>query len=213
MKEAYILIAIIIIFVTFWFLFFDFNSGWRSTPREIIKTEKNEEDKEAINTMVTLHTNFGAISILLFTKESPITAGNFYSLAQSGFYDGTKIHRVIPGFIIQGGDPNSKSDTTALYGTGGPGYTIKDEFIEGLSNVRGTLSMANAGPSTGGSQFFINLTDNTGLDYDKEPLTSKHPVFGKVISGMDIVEAISRAETGAGDIPLSPVIIESVSVE
>ena len=143
----------------------------------------------------------------------PITTQNFLKLAQQGFYNGTKFHRVIPNFMIQGGDPNSKGDDASQYGTGGPGYTITDEFVAGLSNVRGTISMANTGaPNSGGSQFFINLVDNTGLDFDKQPLTSKHPVFGKVVSGMDVVDAIGQTPTSANDAPVTPVVIESIEV-
>jgi len=99
-----------------------------------------------------------------------------------------------------------------LWGTGGPGYAIEDEFVPGYSNVRGTISMANSGPNSGGSQFFINLVDNVNLDYDKQPLTSKHPVFGKVVAGMDIVDAIGHVATGARDVPAEPVVIEDIEV-
>ena len=144
----------------------------------------------------------------------PITAGNFIKLAEEGFYDNTKFHRVIDGFMIQGGDPNTKTEDVASYGTGGPGYAIPDEHVEGekLTNVRGTIAMANSGPNSGGSQFFINLVDNSFLDFNKEPLSSKHPVFGRVIEGMDVVDAIANVETGARDIPVEDVVIESVSV-
>ena len=115
--------------------------------------------------------------------------------------------------MIQGGDPNSKGTDTSRYGTGGPGYTIEDEFVEGLSNVRGTISMANTGqPNSGGSQFFINLVDNIGLDFDKPPQMSSHAVFGKVVSGMDIVDAVAKSPTGPGDIPIKPVIIEKILI-
>lgn len=168
---------------------------------------------EINNNMITLKTNMGDIVIELYLEEMPITAGNFQKLAEEGFYDQVKFHRVIDGFMIQSGDPNSRDDNNeAMWGTGGPGYSIEDEFVEGLSNVRGTLSMANAGPGTGGSQFFINLVDNTGLDFDKPPFTSQHPVFGKVIEGMDVVDAISRVATKERDIPEEPVIIEDVIV-
>jgi len=163
------------------------------------------------NPKIVLHTNLGNVSLELFTDKMPITAGNFLKLAKDGFYDGTKFHRVINGFMIQGGDPNSRGDNTSTYGTGGPGYAIEDEFTEDLSNVRGTISMANSGPNTGGSQFFINLKDNVNLDFDKEPLTSKHPVFGRVVSGMDVIDQIAQVQTGERDIPLKPVIIESIT--
>lgn len=166
------------------------------------------------NPIVTLKTTMGDIVLELYKDKTPITADNFIKLAQEGFYDGTKFHRVINNFMIQGGDPNSKGDNTSLYGQGGPGYNIEDEFVEGLSNVRGTISMANVGqPNSGGSQFFINLVDNTNLDFDKQPESSKHPVFGAVIEGIDVIDAIAKVQTGAGNIPLEPVVIESIVID
>ncbi len=157
-------------------------------------------------TTITLKTNKGDILIDLFTGKMPITTENFLKLARDNFYDGVKFHRVIDGFMIQGGDPLTKDDSqSARWGTGGPGYSIKDEFGEGLSNVRGTLAMANAGPNTGGSQFFINTVDNAFLD-------SKHPVFGRVTAGMEIVDTISTSATGSGDMPLEAIVIEDVIV-
>lgn len=167
------------------------------------------------NPIARFTTKYGQIDIELFADQMPITVDNFVSLAQDGFYDNTKFHRVIPGFMIQGGDPNTRDEDASLYGTGGPGYTIQDEFIAGelLTNVRGTIAMANTGqPNSGGSQFFINVADNTNLDYDKPPLTSQHPVFGRVIAGMEIVDEIEIVPTGARDIPLEPVVIESVQI-
>ena len=159
-------------------------------------------------------TNKGDITLELFMDKTPITAGNFVKLVREGFYNGTKFHRVIAGFMIQGGDPSSKGDDSSVYGTGGPGYTIQDEFVEELSNVRGTISMANIGqPNSGGSQFFINLGDNTGLDFNKEPLTSKHPVFGKVAEGMDVVDAIAQVDTDSRDVPVDPLIISEIIVD
>jgi len=114
-------------------------------------------------------------------------------------------HRVIPGFMIQGGDPTGT-------GMGGPGYKIDDEFVAGHSNIRGTIAMANSGPNSGGSQFFINLVDNSFLDYDKQPLTSKHPVFGEVVEGMDVVDAIGSVPTGVGYKPVEDVVILRASV-
>lgn len=173
-------------------------------------SKKEENTIASHNPIVVLITTKGNIEIELFVDAMPITAGNFLKLAKEGFYDGVKFHRVIKGFMIQGGDPLSRGDNTALYGTGGPGYAIADEFVKGISNVRGTISMANSGPNTGGSQFFINLVDNIGLDFDKEPFTSRHPVFGKVVFGMDVVDAIGETETGARDIPIVPVIIDTI---
>jgi cyclophilin family peptidyl-prolyl cis-trans isomerase len=135
---------------------------------------------------------------------------NFLTLARSGFYNGTRFHRVIEGFMVQGGDPLSKDPTKeALWGTGGPGYKFADEIVPELSNITGTLSMANAGPDTNGSQFFINVGNNTFLD-------GKHTVFGKVIEGMDIVLAISQVSTkdkGISDRPIEPIILEKIIVD
>ena len=149
---------------------------------------------------VNIETSFGKISFKLLPELAPETVRNFEKLAKDGFYDGTLFHRVIPGFMIQGGDPDGT-------GMGGPGYSIEDEFVKGSSNVRGTISMANSGPNSGGSQFFINVVDNTMLDWDKEPASSKHPVFGKVIEGMDVVDEISNVAKDSGDKPLEDVVI------
>jgi len=129
---------------------------------------------------VRLETNMGTIIVAL-DPNMPITAGNFETLVKNKFYDGVIFHRVIDGFMIQGGDPTGT-------GFGGPGYEIEDEFLPGNRNDRGTIAMANAGPNTGGSQFFINLVDNNNLD-------SKHPVFGKVVEGMDVVDTIAKVQT------------------
>jgi len=149
---------------------------------------------------VLLETTMGNITIELY-NNMPITAGNFENLTKQGFYDGVIFHRVMDGFMIQGGDPTGT-------GLGGPGYTIKDEFVNGSTNLRGTIAMANTGqPNSGGSQFFINLVDNTYLDWDKPPFTSKHPVFGKVVEGMDVVDRIGKVQTGAGNKPVKEVKI------
>ncbi len=184
-------------------------------PREELE-RNNETPINPMNPTVILNTSAGAIALELYEDKMPITAGNFLKLAEEGFYDGTKFHRVIDGFMIQGGDPNSKGSNPATYGTGGPGYTIQDEFVAdpALSNVRGTISMANTGqPNSGGSQFFINTVDNTNLDFDKPPMTSRHPVFGRVVNGMSVIDAISATETGPGDIPTTPIVIESITVQ
>ena len=167
-----------------------------------------------MNPVAVLETNKGTIEVELFDDAMPITAGNFAKLVEEGFYDGIKFHRVIDGFMVQGGDPNTKTDEVFTYGQGGPGYSIPDEHIEGelLTNVRGTLSMANSGPNSGGSQFFINLVDNTNLDFNKAPLSSRHPVFGRVVSGMDVVDTIAAVETGPSDLPLEDVVIEKATI-
>jgi len=149
-------------------------------------------------TTVLLQTTMGDVKIELLDKTMPITAGNFRKLVGQGFYDGTIFHRVIPNFMIQGGDPQGT-------GLGGPGYTIKDELPADNRNARGTISMANAGPNTGGSQFFINVVDNHRLD-------RKHPVFGRVVGGMEVVEAISRTPTDHEDRPRTKVTIRKASV-
>jgi peptidylprolyl isomerase len=170
----------------------------------------------AANRIAVFDTSLGTFKVELFEDTMPITTANFAKLAESGFYNDTKFHRVIENFMIQGGDPNSKGDDRSAYGTGGPGYTIPDEFVSGplLSNTRGTIAMANTGqPNSGGSQFFINTVDNTQLDFDKEPSTSKHAVFGRVVEGMDVVDAISRVATDAHDAPVDPVVVNSITIE
>lgn len=156
---------------------------------------------------VTLKTNMGDIVLDLFDKETPNTAANFVKLAKSGFYDGVKFHRVIRNFMIQGGDPLTKEDAKmAAWGTGGPGYKFDDEITGTNSNATGTISMANAGRNTNGSQFFINLNDNHFLN-------PKHTVFGQVTAGMEVARAIEAAPTGPGDRPMEHVVINSVEVE
>jgi peptidyl-prolyl cis-trans isomerase B (cyclophilin B) len=146
----------------------------------------------------SLHTSHGVIEIDLFDDDAPKTVENFLKLARDGFYDGVIFHRVIPDFMIQGGDPTGT-------GTGGPGYQFEDEFND-HPVVRGALAMANAGPHTNGSQFFIVTTEAAPW------LDGKHTVFGRVTSGMDVVDAISEVERDARDKPREPVTIERVEV-
>ncbi len=155
------------------------------------------ETSQAGGAKVLLSTNMGDIIIQLY-DDMPITAGNFQKLVEKGFYEGTIFHRIIDGFMLQGGDPTGT-------GRGGPGYAIKDEFTNHNKNDRGTISMANAGPNTGGSQFFINLVDNSYLD-------KAHPVFGKVVEGMDVVDKIGKVKTNAMDRPLKEVKILSAKI-
>ena len=147
----------------------------------------------------TLHTNHGAIELELFPDDAHETVANFRKLAGDGFYDGVVFHRVIPDFMIQGGDPTGT-------GSGGPGYTFDDE-PNNRRVVRGALAMANAGPNTNGSQFFIVTADACPW------LDGKHTVFGRVVTGMDVVDDISSAKTDANDRPLDPVTIERVVLE
>lgn len=154
---------------------------------------------------VKLETNHGTIVIQLY-DDMPITTGNFVSLVEKGTYDGVIFHRIIDGFMIQGGDPTGT-------GFGDPAIpNIQDEFEGDHSNLRGTISMANAGPNTGSSQFFINHRDNTMLDHDKEPLSSKHPVFGEVVEGMEVVDKIAKVATDPADKPLEEVKIIKASL-
>ena len=146
---------------------------------------------------VLLKTSMGEVTLQLY-QDMPVTAGNFQKLVEKGFYDGTIFHRIIDGFMIQGGDPTGT-------GRGGPGYAIKDEFTRKNRNDRGTISMANAGPNTGGSQFFINLVDNNFLD-------KAHPAFGKVVEGMEVVDAMGKVKTGQMDRPVKEVKIESAKI-
>ena len=146
----------------------------------------------------TLHTNHGAIEVEFFDEAAPKTVDNFRKLAGDGFYDGLTFHRVIKDFMIQGGCPQGT-------GTGGPGYTFEDEFNEHKVE-RGALAMANAGPDTNGSQFFIVTTDAAPW------LDGKHTVFGKVTSGMDAVDSIEGTQTGAQDRPVDDVVIERVEL-
>ena len=142
--------------------------------------------------IAVLETSMGTISIEL-DPNMPVTAGNFEKLVMKGYYDGVIFHRVIDGFMVQGGDPTGT-------GCGGPGYAIPDEFTPKNRNNRGTISMANAGPNTGGSQFFINLVNNNFLD-------DRHPVFGHVVGGMDVVDAIAKVQKDGNDRPRTPVKI------
>ena len=156
-------------------------------------------------TAVKLETTEGVIVIKLY-DDMPITAGNFEKLVKQGFYDGIIFHRVIAGFMIQAGCPHGT-------GTGGPGYTIDDEFVPGHSNQRGTISMANTGqPHSGGSQFFINLVDNSYLDWDNRSTPYKHPVFGEVIEGMNVVDKIAAVKTDYSDRPKTEVKIIKASI-
>lgn len=150
--------------------------------------------------VAVFETSMGNFKIELFNDLAPKTCRNFMDLAERNFYDGTIFHRVIDDFMIQGGDPTGT-------GTGGPGYTIPDEFGPGLAHdAEGILSMANAGPNTGGSQFFITLVPTPWLD-------GKHAIFGKVIEGMETVRAIGKAKTASRDKPVTDVVIKKLTIE
>lgn len=167
----------------------------------LISCSKAQESETDVNmgTKILIETNMGNIKVQLFDEKVPITAKNFKDLVEKKFYDNTIFHRVIKNFMLQGGDPKGN-------GMGGPGYTIKDEFHSSLKhNKKGLLSMANSGPDTGGSQFFITLVPTPWLD-------NKHAIFGEVIEGMDIVEKIGKTQTNANDKPLNDVVVKSMSV-
>lgn len=167
-------------------------------------TNLNQEiqnNSMAKNPIAVFETNMGTFKAEIFKDKVPLTADNFLNLAKKGFYNNLTFHRIIDGFMIQGGDP--KGD-----GTGGPGYEIKDEFHPQLKHSsKGMLSMANAGPNTGGSQFFITLAPTSWLD-------GKHAIFGKVTEGMEIVDKIGKVKTdSSSNRPISPIIIKKLSVE
>ena len=163
--------------------------------------KKDEGESKVANRIAVFDTNMGEFEIELFEDKTPITTKNFIDLAQEGFYDGVIFHRVIDGFMIQGGDPTGT-------GMGGPGYTIEDEFTPELTHEsEGILSMANTGrPHTGGSQFFITLAATPWLD-------GHHTVFGKVIKGMEVVREIGHVQTGPQDRPVHDVVINKITIK
>ena len=159
------------------------------------------------NMTAIIKTNKGDIKIELFSKDAPNTVNNFVKLAEQGFYNNTKFHRVIKDFMIQGGDPLSKDDSKRdLWGTGGPDYIFADEIHQNNQNNTGTISMANRGPDTNGSQFFINTINNNYLD-------SRHTVFGRIVEGMDVAKAIENTPVGQLDRPLQNVIIQTIIIQ
>lgn len=156
---------------------------------------------------IVLETSSGNIHIMLLRTQAPTTVNNFISLAQAGFYDQTKFHRVVKGKLIQGGDPLSREDDVELYGTGNPGYVFDDE-IRGLKMEKGVLAMVNLGrPKTNGSQFFILVAE------DAPAMDGKYTIFGKVTDGMPVAEAISNVPVSAKNVPITPVVLKSVRIE
>lgn len=159
-----------------------------------------------IQNQVVMKTNFGDITLELFDKDAPETVNNFLKLSKVGFYNGTKFHRVIKDFMIQGGDPNSKDNDWSNDGVGGPGYSFKDE-INSHKLVAGTLAMANSGPNTNGSQFFIVTAKETPW------LDGKHTVFGRVLSGMDVAQKIENLKTNGQNHPLEDAIVNDIIIK
>lgn len=190
MKKIFMCLALVMVFMTtacaagsFW----DF--------------KKDEGESKVANRIAVFDTNMGEFEVELFEDKTPVTTKNFIDLAQEGFYDGVIFHRIIDGFMIQGGDPTGT-------GMGGPGYTIEDEFTPELTHEsEGILSMANTGrPHTGGSQFFITLAATPWLD-------GHHTVFGKVIKGIEVVREIGHVQTGPQDRPLHDVVINKITIK
>lgn len=171
----------------------------QDTEKTTSVTEETVQEKTE-NRIAVMVTNYGTMEIELFEARAPDTTKNFIDLTEKGFYDGLIFHRVIEDFMIQGGDPDG-------VGTGGPGYAIDDEFHIQLSHTKaGILSMANSGPNSGGSQFFITLTATPWLD-------GKHAVFGQVVKGEDVLKEIGAVETAPGDKPLKEVVMEKVTIK
>src|SRR3989344_4939998 len=200
-KTYLILGAVTVAFLVYggYFIFIKNKGGDSVTENVLLSTSDN--------IIVIMKTNFGEIKLELFSSDAPKTVENFVKLTESGFYDGVKFHRVIKGFMIQGGDPLSKDDTKVdSWGMGGPGYSFADEISKENKNDVGTIAMANAGPNTNGSQFFINTAANNFLD-------SKHTVFGKVTTGMEVVRKIENVKTTTADRPVDPVIINSITLK
>ena len=185
----------------------EINTATPSTETNTTEQSTNFNNQANENMQAIMITNKGSITLELFNNDAPKTVENFVKLAQNGFYNGTRFHRVIKDFMIQGGDPLSKDMyQKPLWGTGGPGYAFADE-INSHKIVRGALAMANAGPNTNGSQFFIVTT--TAAPW----LDGKHTVFGKVISNMETVDLIENTPTGNQDQPIVDVIVQSISIK
>ena len=204
MNKLYISLSILAVLILACY-FFIIQDKEEIAKEELVEEETGDDNLTSSSNMIAImQTNLGEIKIELFSSDAPKTVENFVKLAKSGFYDNVKFHRVIKGFMIQGGDPLTRDDSLKdRWGTGGPGYTFADEIHSNNHNVTGTISMANAGPNTNGSQFFINTNDNGSLD-------AKHTVFGKVIDGMDVVRSIENTVIEGPDRPVDDVIIESI---
>jgi len=207
-RVIYIIIAAVVagIAISSFYLF----SGDKSAPVANIATPEAEDTasvKETGTMRAVMKTNFGDITLELFPKDAPKTVENFVKLSRGGFYNGTKFHRVIKGFMIQGGDPNSRDYDWSDDGTGGPGYQFKDE-INAYKVIRGALAMANSGPNTNGSQFFIVTADAASW------LDGKHTIFGRVAAGMETVDKIENVPTdnARGDHPIQDVTITSIEI-
>ncbi len=196
-------LTILILGLAVFFFLQYFNKTENTAPAGKVAEAPSAKPLKQNTHMVTLNTNFGEIQFETYDADAPKAASNFITLAKKGFYNGLTFHRVIKGFMIQGGDPLGN-------GTGGPGYTFEDElnpagasYQEGYK--KGVVAMANAGPNTNGSQFFIMLQDT--------PLPHNYTIFGKVVKGQEVVDAIGQVPTGPNDRPKTAVVIQSVLVE
>jgi len=181
------------------------NSSASPASSDQLNNQVQLENLVAEYNTAVIKTNFGDIKVKLYAQESPLTVNNFLNLAKKGFYDGTKFHRVIKDFMIQGGDPNSKDDDWSNDGLGGPGYQFQDEFNE-HKLVRGSLAMANSGANTNGSQFFIVTAGSTPW------LDGKHTNFGYVVSGLEVVEKIEKVNINGDDHPTEDIIINNIEL-
>ena len=175
-----------------------------STQQDIVTLPETNTETQNMKAIIT--TTKGVVELELFNQQAPKTVENFVKLSNEGFYNNIKFHRVIKGFMVQSGDPLSKDeDSVDMWGTGGPGYQFEDEIHEENNNRVGTIAMANAGPNTNGSQFFVNTAENDFLD-------AKHTVFGKVVSGMDVIAEIESVETFPNDRPVEHVEITNIEI-
>ncbi len=214
-KYVSIIIVLAVIGVSVW-LYLSGNNSTNPNPQTAVQTlptntTNNSAAKPANITMATLHTSMGDITFEFYDKDAPNTVANFQKLAGAGFYNGIKFHRVIKGFMIQGGDPLTKDDTKmAIWGTGDPGYKFADE-INAQSEIyrtgykKGVVAMANSGPNTNGSQFFIMTADNA--------LPPLYTIFGHVTAGQDVVDKIAGVQTTSNDRPVTAVVINSVTLK
>lgn len=211
-----IVISILVLLVLGMYFLFAYNPGdsdkFNDPEKPTVEGNKTrykiDDSSKTMKEIVraVIKTNFGEIKLELFSGDAPKTVANFVKLSDDGFYNGTKFHRVIKGFMIQGGDPLTKNNSLKdKWGTGGPGYKFEDEIYANNKNVIGTISMANAGPNTNGSQFFINTANNDFLD-------TKHTVFGKVTEGMNIIAKIENTPTEGLDRPVDAVIVENIRI-
>ena len=198
-KNTIVAVAIFAVVVIAASAYFIFNQNGNSEEETLNRVNGNSEE-ETLNRVAVIETNLGTMEIELFNDKAPRTVSNFVDLIEKGFYDGVIFHRIISGFMIQGGDPTGT-------GRGGPGYTIDDEFHPDLKHdSKGILSMANAGPNTGGSQFFITLAPTPHLD-------NRHAVFGKLISGEEVLDEIGAVPTGPNDKPINEVKMIKVTIK